>query len=283
MRDQHRTPPSAAAWVLIALAAGFITIMIILPVASILMMALRQGWGGLLQALTRRETVQAVLLSLWVMAISLPITAVFGIAAAWAITRFRFPGKKLLLALIDLPISLSPIVVGLMFILLYGRYGIFGGFLQGIGVRVIFAPPGLVLTTLFILLPLVVRELIPTMQEQGSSEEEAALTLGARGWRMFWHVTLPNIRWALLYGLILASARAAGEFGAASVVSGLIRGSTVTLPLQIDIYYNEYMSTMAFASSTIFFGFAGITLAAKQIVGRRLRRELEHKEAADAA
>ncbi len=149
--------------------------------------------------------------------------------------------------------------------------------------QVIFAPPGLVLTTLFILLPLVVRELIPSMQELGSSEEEAALTLGANGWRMFFRVTLPNIRWALLYGLILSAARAAGEFGAASVVSGLIRGNTITLPLQIDIYYNEYMTTMAFASSTIFFGFAAVTLVAKRVVAYRLNRELKHKEAADAA
>ena len=283
MSSQRSTPGSAAAWGLVAVAVSFITLMIVLPAVSIMLMALRQGFEGLLQGVSRRETLQAVGLSLWVMVITLPATAVFGIAAAWAITKFRFPGKRLLLALIDLPISLSPIVVGLMFILLYGRYGLFGGFLQGIGVRIIFAPPGLVLTTLCILLPLVVRELIPSMQELGSSEEEAALTLGASGWRMFWHVTLPNIRWALLYGLILSAARAAGEFGAASVVSGLIRGSTVTLPLQIDIYYNEYMSTMAFAASTIFFAFAGITLAAKQVVGRRVRRELEQKEAADAA
>ncbi|MFW5800466.1 MAG: sulfate ABC transporter permease [Spirochaeta sp.] len=283
MNQERMRPRSASAWVLVAVAAVFLTVMIILPVISILTMALREGLSGLAQGITRRETISAISLSIWVMAISLPVTAVFGIAAAWALTKFSFPGKKILLVLIDLPLSLSPVVVGLMFILLYGRYGLFGSFLQGIGVQVIFAPPGLVLTTLFILLPLVVRELIPSMQELGSSEEEAALTLGANGWRMFFRVTLPNIRWALLYGLILSAARAAGEFGAASVVSGLIRGNTITLPLQIDIYYNEYMTTMAFASSTIFFGFAAVTLVAKRVVAYRLNRELKHKEAADAA
>lgn len=275
MSVQHKAqrPVSWAAWGLIVLSILFVGIFIVLPGISILFMAFRQGMGEFVRGVTRRETMEAVMLSLWVLVITLPITAVFGMAAAWAVTKFQFPGKKLLLTLIDLPLSLSPIVVGLMFVLLYGRYGIFGEFLRTIGVRIIFAPPGLVLTTLFILMPLVVRELIPSMQELGSSEEEAALTLGAPSWRMFWHVTLPNIRWALMYGLILSAARAAGEFGAASVVSGLIRGSTVTLPLQVEIYYNEYMSTMAFASASIFFVFAGFTLTAKTIIGRRVQKQ----------
>ncbi|GAB6089060.1 sulfate ABC transporter permease [Spirochaeta dissipatitropha] len=276
MKDVSERPQGPGAWLLLGLALFFGLVMILLPVISILFAAFAQGAAAYFSAISRRETIAALRLSLWVMGISLPLTALFGISAAWAITRFDFFGKKLLLALIDVPISLSPIVVGLMFVLLYGRFGIFGGFLQGIGLRIIFAPPGLVLTTLFILIPFVVRELIPTMLELGSSEEEAARILGASGFRMFWHVTLPNIRWALLYGLILSAARAIGEFGAASVVSGLIRGSTVTLPLQIEIYYNEYMTTMAFASSTLFFLLGGVTLAAKHFVGQRKSREVEH-------
>ena len=225
--------------------------------------ALRQGWSVYATAIIDPDTRSAIRLTLLVAAISVAVNATFGIAAAWAITKFRFPGKRLLLTLIDLPFSVSPVVSGLVFVLLFGAQGWVGPWLRAHDIHVIFATPGIVLATIFVTFPFVARELIPLMQQQGSAQEEAASSLGAGGWTVFWRVTLPNIRWALLYGLLLCSARAMGEFGAVSVVSGHIRGLTNTLPLQVEILYNEYSYTAAFAVATLLVLLALLTLVLK--------------------
>lgn len=247
-------------FLLIAIATAFLGVMLVIPLFSIFVEAFRQGWGLYIASLTEPDAVSAIKLTLLTAAIVLPINVIFGIAVAWLLTRFDFRGKQWMTTLLDLPFSVSPVVAGLMFILLFGSYSFLGSWLESIGVQVIFAVPGIVIATLFVTFPFIARELIPLMQSQGSSEEQAALVLGASSWQMFWRVTLPNIRWALLYGIILSNARAMGEFGAVSVVSGHIRGLTNTLPLHIDVLYNDYNPVGAFAAASLLAFLAILTL-----------------------
>jgi sulfate transport system permease protein len=237
--------------------------LILLPLAVVIVESLAQGVAAYMRALVEPDTLAAVRLTLLVAAIVVPLNALFGISVAWAVTRFSFPGKRLLLALIDLPFAISPVVAGLVFVLLFGSHGWFGSWLREHDIQIIFATPGIVLATVFITFPFVARELIPLMQSQGRDEEEAAVSLGAGGWTLFWRVTLPNIRWALLYGVLLCNARAMGEFGAVSVVSGHIRGLTNTLPLQIEILHNEFSFAAAFAVSSLLALLALLTLLLK--------------------
>lgn len=264
--ERFHDPAAEPTWVrriLIGAALGLLALLVVLPLVVVLFEALRQGWQAYAAAVTQPDTLSAIKLTLLVAAISVPANAVFGVAAAWAITKFQFPGKRLLLTLIDLPFSVSPVVAGLVFVLLFGAHGWFGEWLRGHEVRVIFAVPGIVLATIFITFPFVARELIPLMQQQGPDQEEAAASLGAGGWTLFWRVTLPNIRWALLYGVLLCNARAMGEFGAVSVVSGHIRGLTNTLPLQVEILYNEFSFAAAFAVASLLALLALVTLGLK--------------------
>ena len=264
--DAFRDPTVEPAWVrrlLIFAALALLGLLVVLPLAVVIVEALRQGWLAYAKAVTQPDTLSAVRLTLLVAAISVPANAVFGVAASWCITKFSFPGKRLLLTLIDLPFSVSPVVAGLVFVLLFGAHGWFGEWLRENDIKVIFAVPGIVLATIFITFPFVARELIPLMQQQGPDQEEAAASLGASGWTMFWRVTLPNIKWALLYGVLLCNARAMGEFGAVSVVSGHIRGLTNTLPLQVEILYNEFSFAAAFAVASLLALLALVTLSLK--------------------
>ena len=261
----HR-PSSAAAVALTVAAVGFLTLFVVLPLLAIFLTALRDGVGEYLRTFTRTATVQSTMLTLGVTLVSVPVTVVFGLFASWALAKFRFPGRNLLISAIDLPLSLSPIVVGVMIVSVYGRFGLFGGFLEAHGIRVVFARPSLVLTNLLIILPFVVREVLPTLEELGSEQEEAAATLGASGFRTYLSVPLPSIKWAVVYGVLLAAARSAGEFGAASIVSGLRRGRTVTLPIQIELFYAEYQTAAAFSAATLFTLFALITVVVKSSV-----------------
>ncbi len=255
--------PAWLRWTLIAACVLLLGGIVLLPLAVVAVEALREGWNVYVTTIVDADTRSAIRLTLLVAAISVAVNATFGIAAAWAITKFRFPGKRLLLTLIDLPFSVSPVVSGLVFVLLFGAQGWFGPWLRAHDIHIIFATPGIVLATIFVTFPFVARELIPLMQQQGPDQEEAASSLGASGWTVFRRVTLPNIRWALLYGLLLCTARAMGEFGAVSVVSGHIRGLTNTLPLQVEILYNEYSYTAAFAVATLLVLLALVTLALK--------------------
>jgi sulfate transport system permease protein len=255
--------PAWLRWTLILACMASLAGIVLLPLLVVAFEALRQGWSVYASAVVDADTRSAIRLTLLVASISVVVNAIFGIAAAWAITKFRFPGKRLLLTLIDLPFSVSPVVSGLVFVLLFGAQGWLGPWLRARGIHIIFATPGIVLATIFVTFPFVARELIPLMQQQGSAQEEAASSLGASGWAVFRRVTLPNIRWALLYGLLLCSARAMGEFGAVSVVSGHIRGLTNTLPLQVEILYNEYSYTAAFAVATLLVLLALVTLVLK--------------------
>jgi sulfate transport system permease protein len=259
---------------LIGIAVVFLVGFLLLPLASVFVEAFRQGIAAYLASITQRETLSAVRLTLLVAAIAVPLNLVFGVAAAWAMARFEFRGKALLGAFIDLPFSVSPVISGLVYVLLFGAQGWFGPWLAAHGVKVIFAVPGLVLATIFITLPFVARELIPLMQAQGSEEEEAARVLGAGGWQMFFRVTLPNIRWALLYGVLLCNARAMGEFGAVSVVSGHIRGLTTTMPLEVEMRYNEYDYVGAFAVASLLALLALVTLAVKTLLEWRYGDEM---------
>jgi sulfate transport system permease protein len=264
--ETFRDPTTEPAWVrraLVALALLLLGGLVVLPLVVVMVEALRLGWQAYVAAVVEPDTLAAIKLTLLVAAISVPANAVFGIAAAWAITKFTFPGKRLLLTLIDLPFSVSPVVAGLVFVLLFGAQGWFGGWLREHEIKVIFAVPGIVLATIFITFPFVARELIPLMQQQGRDQEEAAASLGAGGWTIFWRVTLPNTKWALLYGVLLCNARAMGEFGAVSVVSGHIRGLTNTLPLQVEILYNEFSFAAAFAVASLLAGLALVTLGLK--------------------
>lgn len=247
-------------WTLIAIAMGFMTIMLIVPLLAVFYEALKDGYQVYIQALHNPEVVSAIKLTLLTTAIVLPINTIIGIALAYLITRHTFKGKFILTTLLDLPFAVSPVVAGLMFVLLFGANTLIGGLFESVGIKIIFATTGIVLATLFVTFPFIARELIALMQAQGDSEEEAGLTLGATGWQMFWHITLPNIKWALLYGIILANARAIGEFGAVSVVSGHIRGQTNTMPLLIEIAYNEYDFHLAFALSSLLALLAVMTL-----------------------
>ncbi len=259
---------------LIVPALAFMALFLLLPLAVVFVEAFKQGIGAYWSSIIQPEAVSAIKLTLLVAAIAVPLNLVFGIAAAWVMARFEFRGKNLLGAFIDLPFSVSPVIAGLIYVLLFGAQGWFGPWLDTHGVKIIFAVPGLVLATIFITLPFVARELIPLMQSQGSEEEEAARVLGAGGWQMFFRVTLPNIRWALLYGVLLCNARAMGEFGAVSVVSGHIRGLTTTLPLEVEMRYNEYNYMGAFAVASLLALLALLTLFIKTVLEWRYRGEL---------
>ncbi|MCX8521592.1 MAG: sulfate ABC transporter permease subunit CysW, partial [Rhodoferax sp.] len=243
--------PAWVKWILLTLALVFVVLFLLLPLAAVFTEALRKGWGAAWAALLEPDAWSAIRLTLITAAIAVPLNLVFGVAAAWAIAKYEFRGKAFLTTLVDLPFSVSPVVAGLIYVLLFGAQGWFGPWLQAHGITIVFAIPGIVLATIFVTFPFIARELIPLMQAQGSEEEQAALVLGASGWQTFWHVTLPNIRWGLLYGVILCNARAMGEFGAVSVVSGHIRGQTNTIPLHVEILYNEYQSVAAFAVASL--------------------------------
>ena len=268
------TEPRWLQWLLIGTALAFLLLMLVIPLAAVFYEALREGWQTYLESLTNPEARAAIRLTLIAAAIVVPANAVLGIAMAWLLTRFDFRGKQLFTTLLDLPFSVSPVVAGLMFVMLFGARTALGGWLEARGVQIIFAIPGIILATLFVTFPFVARELIPLMQAQGESEEQAALILGANGWQMFWRITLPNIKWALLYGLILTNARAMGEFGAVSVVSGHIRGETNTIPLLVEILYNEYRFTAAFALSSLLAVLAIATLVLQDILTRIQNRKL---------
>jgi sulfate/thiosulfate transport system permease protein len=260
--------------VIIVLASAFLGLFLLLPLAAVFVEAFRQGVQAYVASIGQPEALAAIRLTLLVAVIAVPLNLVFGVAAAWAMTRFAFRGKALLGAFIDLPFSVSPVISGLVYVLLFGAQGWFGPWLNAQGVKIIFAVPGLVLATIFITLPFVARELIPLMQAQGSEEEEAARVLGANGWQMFFRVTLPNIRWALLYGVLLCNARAMGEFGAVSVVSGHIRGLTTTMPLEVEMRYNEYDYVGAFAIASLLAMLALVTLAVKTFLEWRYSDEI---------
>lgn len=261
-------------WLLVAVAVLFLASVLLLPLVVVFSEGLRKGAEVFFAAFTDPDTRAAVRLTLLVAAIAVPFNIVFGLAASWAVTKFNFVGRNLLLTLIDLPFSVSPVISGLVYVLLFGAQGWLGPWLEANNIKLIFAVPGIVLATVFVTFPFVARELIPLMQAQGTAEEEAALTLGASGWHTFRHVTLPNVKWALLYGVLLCNARAMGEFGAVSVVSGHIRGYTNTMPLQIEILYNEYNFTAAFAVATLLAGLALITLVLKSLLEWRFAGEL---------
>lgn len=270
------TERQALSWGNLALSVTAVTIVgtvIVLPLLVVLREAFAAGAGVWAASVTDPDARSAVALTLGVTAVVVPLNTLFGVAAAWAIAKFRFTGRSLLLSLVDLPFAVSPVVAGLIFILLFGRHGWLGGWLDVRDVQVVFAVPGVLLATLFVTFPFVARELIPLMTEQGTEEEEAALSLGATGWQMFRRVTLPNVKWGLLYGVILCNARAMGEFGAVSVVSGHIRGETNTLPLHVEVLYNEYRFTAAFACASLLAGLAMVTLIVKTMVERQAARQ----------
>lgn len=261
-----RTVTEDANWVrvsLISLAVGFMVLFLCVPLVLVIIQAFAKGFEAYFSALGQTDMQAAMRLTLLTALITVPLNTIFGLAAAWAITRFEFRGKNLLITLIDLPFSVSPVISGLIFVLVFGTQGWMGEWLLEHDIKIIFAVPGIVLATLFITFPFVARQLIPLMQEMGSEEEEAALSLGASGWKMFFFITLPNIKWALLYGVLLCNARAMGEFGAVSVVSGHIRSLTNTLPLHVEVSYNEYDSVSAFAGASILAGLAVVTLILK--------------------
>ncbi|QZA82103.1 sulfate ABC transporter permease subunit CysW [Deefgea piscis] len=283
----NRVVTTEAPWVryaLTGLALVLISFMLIIPLLSVFFEALHQGWGLYQASLVESDALAAIKLTLIVAAIALPLNLTFGVAAAWAIAKFEFKGKSLLITLIDLPFAVSPVVAGLIYVLLFGAHGWWGEWLAEHNIKVIFAVPGIVLATVFVTFPFVARELIPLMQAQGTDEEQAALVLGATGWQTFWHVTLPNIKWGLLYGVILANARAMGEFGAVSVVSGHIRGMTNTIPLHVEILYNEYNFVGAFACASILALLALLTLAIKSYIEWRTeQQEIADRRAATQA
>lgn len=258
--------PALARWCLIAVAVAGLGLLVIAPLAAVFAQALADGAAAAVASLGNADATSAIWLTVMVAGIAMPLNAAFGIAAAWAITKFDFRGKAFLITLIDLPFSVSPVVAGLCLVLLFGANSLIGGWLVAQGYPIIFALPGIVLATMFVTFPFVARELIPVMIEQGRAEEEAALTLGAGGWRIFFTVTLPNIRWALLYGVLLCNARAMGEFGAVAVVSGKIRGQTATMPITIEMLYNEYLSVAAFSMAAVLALLALVTLLLKTVL-----------------
>jgi sulfate/thiosulfate transport system permease protein len=270
-----RRRPDLSRLLLIAVALVFLTLFLALPLLTVFVQALSKGVAAYAVAISDPMAWDAIKLTLLVAAIAVPFNLVFGVAAAWAIAKFEFRGKNTLITLIDLPFAVSPVIAGLIFILLFGSHGWFGGYLRFHHIRVVFAVPGIVLATIFVTFPFIARELIPVMQAQGKDDEETALSLGATGWQTFWRVTLPNIRWGLLYGVLLSNARAMGEFGAVSVVSGHIRGLTNTMPLHVEILYNEYNYTAAFAVASLLALLALLTLAGKSFLEWR-QPELRH-------
>jgi len=268
------TEPAPIRALLIGIAFLWLALIIFLPLLAVFAQAFAKGWGYFLSALAEPDAWASIKLTLLTAAIVVPFNSVFGMAAAWAISKHDFRGRQLLINLIDLPFSVSPVVAGLMFVLLFGANGWFGPFLMSHGIRIMFAVPAIVIATSFVTFPFVARELIPLMTAQGRAEEEAALTLGAGGFQTFWHVTLPNIRWGLLYGVLLTNARAMGEFGAVSVVSGHIRGLTNTMPLHVEVLYNEYNFTAAFAVASLLAGLALVTLGVKALLEWRYADQL---------
>ena len=286
MSVQHRTPTHAInstgepVWLrrsLIGVALVFVVLFLVLPLAAVFTEALRKGFDAFFEALKEPDAWSAIKLTFLITAIAVPLNLVFGVCAAWAIAKFEFRGKAFLTTLVDLPFSVSPVVAGLIYVLVFGAQGWFGPWLQANDIKVIFAVPGIVLATVFVTFPFIARELIPLMQAQGNEEEQAAMVLGASGLQIFWRVTLPNIKWGLLYGVILCNARAMGEFGAVSVVSGHIRGQTNTMPLHVEILYNEYQSVAAFAVASLLALLALVTLVIKSVVEwqqQRLMAEL---------
>ena len=273
-RAQAGTTESAwVRWTLISVALAFIFLFLLLPLAAVFTEALRQGAGAYLEALKEPDAWTAIRLTLLTAAIAVPLNLVFGVAAAWCIAKYEFRGKAFLTTLVDLPFSVSPVVAGLVYVLMFGAHGWFGPWLQAHDIKIVFAVPGIVLATVFVTFPFIARELIPLMQAQGTEEEQAAMVLGASGWQTFWHVTLPNIKWGLVYGVILCNARAMGEFGAVSVVSGHIRGQTNTMPLHVEILYNEYQSVAAFAVASLLALLAVLTLLVKSAVEWQFERE----------
>ncbi|TDL83224.1 sulfate ABC transporter permease subunit CysW [Peribacillus frigoritolerans] len=267
--------PKWVQWLLITIALLFLGLFLILPLITVFLQAFDKGIEVYMGAITNPEALSAIKLTLLVALIAVPLNALFGIMSAWAITKFQFRGKNFLITLIDLPFAVSPIIAGLIFVLLFGAQGLFGEWLLNRDIKIIFAVPGIVLATIFVTFPFVSRELIPLMQAQGTAEEEASITLGASGWKTFWYVTLPNIKWALLYGMILCNARAIGEFGAVSVVSGHIRGLTNTMPLHIEILYGEYQFAAAFAVASLMSLMAIFTLIIKSILEWKAKKQMD--------
>jgi len=264
--------PPLLRWSLIAVTLVFLGLFIALPLAVVLTQAFGKGWSAYWEAIRTPDAISAIKLTLVASAIAVLANVAFGLAVSWAIAKFRFPGKNLLITLIDAPLAVSPVIAGLVFVLIFGSNGWFGSWLGDHNIRIVFAIPGIVLATIFVTFPFVARELIPLMQSQGTEEEEAAVVLGASGWRTFIRVTLPNIKWGLLYGVVLCSARAMGEFGAVSVVSGHIRGETNTMPLHVETLYNEYNFTGAFAVASLLAMLALVTLVAKSVLEWRVRQ-----------
>jgi sulfate/thiosulfate transport system permease protein len=269
-----RTESRPVRWLLIGLALAFLGLFLALPLAIVFLEAFARGWGRYWDGLSDPDAIAAIQLTLLVAAVAVPINIVVGVAGGWAVAKHEFRGKSWLVTLVDLPFSVSPVIAGLVYVLLFGAQGYFGPWLKANGVEIIFALPGIVLATLFVTFPFIARELIPHMQALGNADEEAALTLGASPWRTFLMVTLPNIKWSLLYGVLLCNARAMGEFGAVAVVSGKIRGLTTTMPLHVEILYNEYMSVAAFAVASLLALLALVTLAAKTFLEWRYADEI---------
>jgi sulfate transport system permease protein len=270
--------PNWVKWLILGASLSFFFVFIALPLLAVFVEALRKGWTAYFQALAEPDALSAIELTLIAASIAVPLNLVFGVAASWAIAKYQFYGKHLLTTLIDLPFSVSPVIAGLIYVLVFGAQGWFGEWLSAHDIKIIFAIPGIVLATMFVTFPFVARELIPLMEAQGNEEEEAAIMLGASGWQTFWRVTLPNIKWGLLYGVILCNARAMGEFGAVSVVSGHIRGETNTLPLHVEILYNEYNFVAAFAVASLLALLALVTLVVKTIVEWRGSRQRIREE-----
>lgn len=266
------TEPATVRRLLIGMALVFLTLFLFVPLAAVFYEALRKGLGVYLAAIADPYALSAIRLTLLCAAIAVPLNLVFGVTAAWAIAKFEFPGKSVLVTLIDLPFAVSPVIAGLIYVLVFGAQGWLGPWLAAHDIKIIFAVPGIVLATVFVTFPFIARELIPLMQEQGTQEEEAALVLGANGWQTFWRITLPNIKWGLLYGVVLCTARAMGEFGAVSVVSGHIRGLTNTLPLHVEILYNEYNFAAAFAAASLLSLLALVMLAVKTLIEWQARQ-----------
>jgi len=274
--SRSTTEPAVIRWVLTAIALAFLALFLALPLAAVFSQAFEKGLAVYLTAIREPDTLAAVKLTLLTAAVAVPLNLFFGIIASWCIAKFSFPGKNLLITLIDLPFSVSPVISGLIYVLIFGRQGWLGPFLEAHDIRIIFAVPGIILATVFVTFPFIARELIPLMESQGKDEEEAAMVLGASGLQTFLRVTLPNIKWGIIYGVILCNARAMGEFGAVSVVSGHIRGMTNTVPLQVEILYNEYNYTAAFAVASLLAILALITLVVKTVAEWKVRQQLEH-------
>ncbi|HEY6838813.1 MAG TPA: sulfate ABC transporter permease subunit CysW [Geobacteraceae bacterium] len=273
-RGRGLNEPAPVRWLLITMALLFLALFLFVPLAAVFAQALEKGWGVYLESIREPDAVAAIKLTVITAAISVPLNLVFGLAASWAIAKFSFRGKNLLVTLIDLPFSVSPVISGLIYVLLFGLQGWLGPWLEAHDIKIIFAVPGIVLATIFVTFPFVARELIPLMEAQGKDEEEAAIVLGASGWQTFFRVTLPNIRWGIIYSVILCNARAMGEFGAVSVVSGHVRGSTNTIPLHVEILYNEYNFAAAFAMASLLALLALVTLLVKTAAEWKMRREM---------